>query len=95
MLSHQSLVHSPKFNRNLLVSCLEHGEMGVVLRTNGKSRPVFHVVNLEKAARLAGESFAWEDSLPVPVAAPRHSSRILWVIAGALALAALVVLGLR
>ena len=69
--------------------------MGVVLRSSGKSKAVFHVVSLEKAARLAGESFAWEDNLPGTAAPLRHSSKILWVIAGGLALAALVVLGLR
>jgi hypothetical protein len=70
-------------------------EMSVVLRSGGKSRTTFQMVSLEKAARLAGESFAWEDTLPLSVAPPRQSSRLLWLVAGALALVALVMLGLR
>ncbi len=69
--------------------------MSVVLRSSGKSGSAFHAVSLEKAARLAGESFAWEDGLPHTPLPARHSSRLLWGIAGALALSALVVLGLR
>ena len=70
-------------------------ETGVVLRSGGKSRAAFQAVSLEKAARLAGESFAWEDNLHVTVLPARNASRVLWVVAGTLALAAIVVLGLR
>ncbi|MGL5362316.1 MAG: hypothetical protein ACRDBH_05515 [Bosea sp. (in: a-proteobacteria)] len=66
-----------------------------MLRSGGKSRSAFHAVSLEKAARLAGESFAWEDSMPHTPLPARQSSKLLWAIAGALALMALVVLGLR
>lgn len=70
-------------------------ETGVVLRSGGKSRSAFHTVSLEKAARLAGESFAWEDNLHAAVLPTRNASRVLWVVAGTLALASIMVLGLR
>lgn len=50
------------------------------------------VLRLERAARLAGESFGHEEALAV--VAP-HSGRWLWWLAATAALAGLVLLSLR
>lgn len=53
--------------------------------------PKMRLAGLERAARYAGESFAYED-LP---AAPESQVGRLWWIAAIVAFAALVTLGLR
>lgn len=51
---------------------------------------------LERAARLAGESFGHEDMAPMPpLAAGRVSARLLWGLVALAALAGLLVLHLR
>ncbi|RYE32830.1 MAG: hypothetical protein EOP23_11105 [Hyphomicrobiales bacterium] len=66
------------------------GEKAVVSR---QSVPVAGIARLQRAARLAGESFGHEDVIGTPLApADAHASRWLWWLAAIAAFAGLMVL---
>jgi len=66
------------------------GEKAVASR---QTVPVAGIAGLQRAARLAGESFGHEDVIGQPLAnADSHASRWLWWLAAVAASAGLVVL---
>ncbi|WP_293809739.1 hypothetical protein [uncultured Bosea sp.] len=66
------------------------GEKAVASR---QSVPVAGIAGLQRAARLAGESFGHEDVIGTPLAtADLHASRWLWWLAAVAASAGLAVL---
>ncbi len=66
------------------------GEMAVASR---QSVPVAGIAGLQRAARLAGESFGHEDVIGTPLAAPDlHAARWLWWLAAIAASAGLAAL---
>ncbi len=64
---------------------------GYVVKSR-QSAPAGHIAKLERSARLAGESFGYEEPLALPSTV---SSRLLWCVAAVIAGFGLAILALR
>jgi hypothetical protein len=83
------------FNEDIL--CVIHSDVEGVPVLSRSGVPRYQTISLDRAARLTGEAFGFEDATSPEHAAPYHSfgARALWLVAGLIALGGLAYIALR
>lgn len=94
-ISPRFTLFSSNFNEGILYVIHSDVEGVPVLSRSGV--PGYQMISLDRAARLTGEAFGFEDAASFEHAASHQSfgTRVLWLMAGLIALGGLAYIALR